>query len=185
MVAVATGRIQATSAGLSMAVFGAVVGIAQGLVLRRTIGAGWWVLASCIGWGASGVLIGFNAGGSTSTIGPDAGPVDPLLSTLVVPPLVVLLFGSGQWLILRRGFLGAGWWLLVNAGGLVAGFGLGLIVAKALPWLASSQFPSARVGGVAGAVAGLVYGAIAWAFLAGLRRRTSPSVAAAPRSRQP
>jgi hypothetical protein len=104
--AIEAGYIQAGSLGLSNAVFGAIVGTAQWLVLRRTLHAGWWISATCIGWGLGGVVMGFNAGGSVSTIGPDAGPVPPLLAVVLFPPLVVLLLGVGQYLILHREFAG-------------------------------------------------------------------------------
>jgi hypothetical protein len=167
--------IQAISAGLSFAIFGALVGTAHWLVLRRALRAGWWAPATCLGWGLAGAASAFNAGGSVSTIGPEAGPLPPLLALLVVPPLVVLLLGSGQWLLLRREFDGAGWWALVNVVGLIAGFGLGFVVAMALPWLASTDFPSAQALVIVGAVAGPVYGALTWPLLTELRSRCAPS----------
>jgi glutamine amidotransferase-like uncharacterized protein len=91
-----------------------------------------------------------------------------------------LFLGAAQWLILRREFAGAHWWLLVNIGGLFIGFAVGFIVAKTVPWLAPTDFPSAGALGLVGAVAGPVYGAITWAYLAGLRRRELPSRNAPP-----
>jgi hypothetical protein len=170
--AIEAGYIQAGSLCAASAVFGAIVGTAQWLVLRRTLQAGWWMPATLIGWGLGGVLIGFSAGGSVSTIGPDAGPVHPLLSLLLIPPLMVFLLGYVQWLVLRREFVGAGWWPLVNVGGLTAGFLGRVVVAKMVPWLASTDFPSAMALGLAGAAAGPVYGVLTWAFLAARCRRT-------------
>jgi hypothetical protein len=163
--------IQASSLSVSTAAFGAIVGTAQWLVLRRTLRIGWWVPATCAGWGLAGVVMGFNAGGSVSTIGPDAGPIDPLLAALIGFPLVVVLLGGAQWLILRRAFVGAGGWPFVNMVGLLLGFSVGFVVAKILPWLTPMDFPSAKALGIVGAVAGLVYGAVTWQFLAELRRR--------------
>lgn len=165
------GYIQARNVGVSGLIFGGVVGVAQWLVLRRTIRAGWWAPATYAGWGLSGVLSGFNAGGSLSTIGPDAGPLPPLLYIPVALPLVVFLLGSAQWLVLRREFVGAAWWLLANVGGVIAALIVGFVVAKSLPWLAPTDYPSAQALGVVGAVAGPVYGLLTWAFLAELRRR--------------
>ena len=173
--AVDAGIVQARAAGVAGLVFGGVVGLAQWLVLRRRIRAGWWALATCAGWGLSGVLSGFNSGGSVSTIGPDAGPLPPILYAPVAFSLVVFLLGSAQWLVLRREFVGAAWWLLANVGGIVAGFIVGFVVAKSLPWLAPTDFPSARALGIVGAVAGPVYGLLTWAFLADLRPREVPS----------
>ena len=168
--ALEAGYIQARAAGVSGFIFGGVVGLAQWLVLRRTIRASWWALATCVGWGLSGVVSGFNSGGSVSTIGPDAGPVPRLLYLPVALPLVVFLLGFGQWLVLRREFVGAAWWLLANVGGIVTGFLVGFIVANSLPWLAPTDYPSAQALGIVGAVAGPVYGLLTWAFLAELRR---------------
>ena len=172
--------IQAESLGVAAAMFGALLGVAQWLVLRRTVRARWWALGTCLGWGLGGVVMGFNAGGSVSTIGPDSGPVHPLLWLLVGLPLVVLFLGVVQWLILRREFRGAKWWLLVNIGGLFVAFAVGFIVARMVPWLAPTDFPSAGALGLVGAVAGPVYGAITWAYLAELRRRELPSRNAPP-----
>jgi hypothetical protein len=169
--AIEAAYIQASSLGVSAAIFGALVGTAQWLVLRRTLKAGWWAPATCLGWSLGGVVMGSNAGGSVSTIGPDAGPVPRLLSVLVIPPLVVLLLGAGQWLVLRREFAGAGWWLPVNVAGLIAGFFVGFAVAKIVPWLAPTDFPSAPALWLVGSAAGPVYGAVTWLFLAHLRRR--------------
>jgi hypothetical protein len=163
--------IQAKTSGVAFLIFGAFVGMAQWLVLRRSLRAAWWVPATGLGWGLAGVVSGFNAGGSVSTIGPDAGPIDPLLAWLVGAPLVVVFLGGGQWLILRRDLEGAGWWPLVNMVGLILGFSVGFAVAKIVPWLAPTDFPSAKALGIVGAVAGLVYGGVTWQFLAELRRR--------------
>lgn len=170
--------IQARGAGVSAVMFGALVGTTQWLVLRRATRAGWWAPATCLGWGLAGAVMGFNAGGSTSTIGPEAGPVPPLLALVVIPPLVVLLLGSVQWLLLRREFDGAGWWPLVNAGGLIAGLLAGFLVAKMAPIVASTDYPSARALAIVGAVAGPVYAALTWPLLAQLRRRGPASLQA-------
>jgi hypothetical protein len=163
--------IQATSAGVAFLIFGAFVGTAQWLLLRRTLRVAWWLPATGLGWGLAGVVSGFTAGGSVSTIGPDAGPIDPLVAWLVGGPLVVLFLGGGQWLILRRELEGVGWWPLVNIVGLILGFIVGFAVAKIVPWLAPTDFPSAKALGIVGGVAGLVYGGVTWQFFAELRRR--------------
>lgn len=182
MSAIEAAYVQARSTGVSGLIFGAVVGTAQWLVLRRTLRAGWWMPATCVGLGLAGVVSGFNAGGSMSTIGPDAGPVPPLLAVVVIPPLLVLLLGFVQWLLLRREFDRAVWWLLINVGGLIAGFSVGLVVAKMVPWLKPTDFPSAQAVGLVGAVAGLVYGGVTWPFLAQLHRRPAPSSSSTARA---
>jgi hypothetical protein len=163
-------RIQATTMGLSAAVFAALVGTAQWLVLRQVVRAGWWIPATCVCWAIGGVVSGFGSGGATSTIGPDAGPLPPL-AHLVVLPLNILLMGSGQWLILHREFRAAGWWPFVNVGALVAGGSIGLAVATRVPWFAPTDFPSAPALAVVGAVCGPIYAGLTWAFLTQLRRR--------------
>jgi hypothetical protein len=181
--AVDAGFVQGGSLAVSMAIFGAIVGTAQWLVLRRSLRTGWWAPATSVGWGLGGTLMGFTAGGSMSGIGPDEGPISPILTTLVVPPVVVVLLGLVQWLILRREFVGAGVWPLVNITGLFLGFSVGLVVAKLVPWLTPTQFPSAGALGFVAAIAGPIYGLITWQYLTELRRRevrseTQPAAAA-------
>jgi hypothetical protein len=150
-------RIQATAAGVSSVIFWACAGTVQWLVVRRAIRAGWWMPVTVVGWAAAGVLVGASAGGAGSSIGPHDGPLPPLVRNLVVPPVIALLVGGGQWLILRREARNAAWWLAVNTGALaISGF-VGLAVAKALPGLAGTQYPSARAVAVAGVVAGALY----------------------------
>ena len=173
------GLIQAGSSAAAWAIFGAIVGTAQWLVVRRSLRAGWWAPATALAWGMSGIVTGFVAGGSVSTIGPAEGPIPPLLATLTVPPLVVLLVGLVPWLILRREFVGAGWWFIVNLAGLL-GFAVGLVVAKGVPWLEPTDFPSAYALGLMAAVAGPIYGAITWQFLSELRRTSATSATKEP-----
>jgi hypothetical protein len=167
--------IQAISTGLSGVIFGTFIGTAQWLVLRRVMRAGWWMPLTLLGWGLGTALGGFSSGGSVSTIGPADSPVPPLLAFTVVVPLVILLLGGGQWWLLRREFEGAGWWPVVNLVALLFGFVVGIGVAKAVPFLASTHFPSAQAGGIAGLVAGPVYGLVTWAFLSELHRRPAPT----------
>ena len=170
--AIEAARIQATGNGAAMAAFGAILGTAQWLVLRQVLRAGWWVPATLAGWTFLGIVLGFSAGGSTSTIGPAGGPL-PGLVAIVIVPLVFVLVGVGQWLILRREATGAEGWLVVNVGSLVAAGLLGLLAAKLLPWIAGTSYPSARALAVAGLVGGPLYGWLTWQFLAGLRRRAA------------
>jgi hypothetical protein len=169
------GFIQAGSAAAAWGVLGAIVGTAQWLVLRRSLRARWWAPATAIGWGVATSLSGFAAGGSVSTIGPAQGPIPPLLTILIVHPLNVGLVGLGPWLILRREFAGTGWWPVVNFAGILLGFAVGLVVAKMVPWLTPTQFPSAQAVGLIGAVAGPIYGVVIWPFLTGLRPIGGPS----------
>ena len=164
-------RIQAIITGSGAATFGLILGSAQWLVLRGVARAGWWVPATFVGWTVSGVITGFNSGGSLSTIGPDAPPLPPLLYSALAIPLTVALLGAVQWRILNRGAEGAGPWPFVNFGALAIALAAGFGVAKAAPWLADTDFPSPQAVLVVGAVAGPIYAGLTLLFLARLRRR--------------
>jgi hypothetical protein len=169
--AIEAARLQAAASALGAFGLSVALGTAQWLVLRRAIRAGWWLPATCLGFTLAFTLVAFNAGGSVSTIGPRQGPVPPLLSIFVITPLAILLPGAGQWLVLRRDCTRVNWWPLVNIGAFFAAGGAGLIVAKMLPFIAGTHYPSAQALAVAGLVAGPIYGWLTWQFLAQLRRR--------------
>jgi len=168
-------RIQATGAATSATIFWTLAGAAQWLVLRRAIRAAWWMPATVAGWAVAGVLLGFSSGGSTSTIGPVDGPIPLPVALLVLPPLFLLLVGGGQWLILRRETVAAGMWPLASVGALLFAGLIGVSVAKMLPWIAGTQYPSAQALLVVGAVSGPIYAWLTWQFLAQLRRRSRDS----------
>ncbi len=174
--------IQASSLGVSGAIFGAVLGTMQWLVLRRAFGVGWWMPATCLGYALAGIIAGFLAGGDVSTIGPDEGPVPPVVAALVGYPLAICVLGGFQWLVLRRDVDGAAWWPLGNLVGLFAGFGLSfaavMSLGNVLPLLEPTDYPSAKAFVLIGVVAGVVYGAVTWSALAQLRRGTDPGTTA-------
>jgi hypothetical protein len=166
--------VAGTSTGAAGLALGVALGVGQWLVLRRVIRAAlWWVPATCVGWVLAGFFVGFNSGGSSWETLPSAGPITPLLPSVVVLPVVIVLLSAGQWLVLRLDCLGAGWWLLVSVGALVFALGAGFVAASALPFIASTDFPSAKALVVVGAVAGPIYGYGTWLFLAQLRRRAA------------
>jgi hypothetical protein len=184
MPALQAAAVQAIGAGTSGAVFGIVVGTAQWLVLRRAIRAGWWIPATALGWALAGSLSGFSAGGSMSQIGPNEGPVPPLVAALVVLPLALAALGFFQWLVLRRQADDAAWWPIGAASGLVIGLGVGFAVTSAvfisaIPLLDPTDFPSAKALVIVGAAAGPVYGLLTWAFLGLPRRRRIATLAGA------
>jgi len=164
-------RLQTIITSSGAATFGLVLGIAQWLALRRVLRAGWWAPLTFVGWTLSGVVTGFNSGGSLSTIGPDSPPIPPLLYTPVALVLIVLLLGAGQWRILRPVAEEAAWWPIVNFAALAAGLFAGFAIAQMAPWLDPTDFPSPGALVVVGAVAGPVYGMLTGVFLAELRRR--------------
>jgi hypothetical protein len=165
--------IAGASTGAAGLVLGSAVGFGQWLVLRRVIHAALWVPATCIGWVLAGFLGSFSSGGSSWNTLPEAGPITPLLPPVVILPLVIVLLSAGQWLVLRRDCVGAGWWPLVNVGALVFALLAGFAAASVLPFIAPTDFPSAKALVIVGAVAGPIYGYLTWLFLAQLRRRAA------------
>jgi hypothetical protein len=171
--------VQAISLGASEATFGAVLGTAQWLVLRRAFRATWWMPATCLGWAIAGATGGFLAGGSVSTIGPDEGPVPPIVAALVGVPLIAASLGGLQWLILRREVDGAGSWPVASLFGLILGLAIGFaavttMMVTVLHWLEPTDFPSAKVFLLVGTVAGVVYGAATWSALVEFHHRVAP-----------
>jgi len=164
--------IVGTSAAAAALVLGAALGIGQWLVLRSAVPAAWWVPATCIGWAVAGFL-SFNSGGASWNLRPEVGPITPLVPNLVLLPVVIVVLGAGQWLVLMRKCVGASWWLLANVGALFVAFFVGFGVAKIVPFVAPTDFPSAKALVIVGAVAGPLYGGLTWLFLAQLRRRAA------------
>jgi hypothetical protein len=88
---------------------GLATGIAQWLVLRPHLNyAGWWVLASMLGW-AIGVFI--------VSIPTGSPPNFTVIGAIPWALAAGVIIGLGQWLILVRQVRGAGWWLLASAAG--------------------------------------------------------------------
>ena len=86
---------------LSRATLGASIGVAQWLVLRtRVTRAGWWVLASTIGFALGSVL-------SEAVIG--------AIGEAMAGGILGAALGIAQWLVLRRWVSRAGWWALASA----------------------------------------------------------------------
>ena len=92
----------------------------------------WWVLASVVGWGVGGVVLG-----------PVFGVVEPAFGLLVASAAVGAIGGAAlgalQWLVLRRQLARAGWWIAASTvGWAVGGAAFGLVggaVAGCLQWL--------------------------------------------------
>ena len=112
---------------LAMVAAGLVIGILQWTVLRpRLRQAGWWVLASAVGWATGWAMI-------IATVPPEDGT---LTGTLLGAAM-----GTLQWLVLRRLLHQAGWWIVVSP----LGWAVGL----------SGFTGQLLVGAVAGAVTGI------------------------------
>ena len=174
--------IQASSSGASLAIFGAALGTMQWLVLRRAFRAGLWMPATCLGFALAGTISGFLSGGSVSTIGPDEGPLPPVVALLVGFPLVAAVLSGFQWLVLRREGVAASSWPVIHLSGVFVGFSVAFVAAmslgKVLHLLEPTDYPSAKAFVLIGAVAGVVYGAMTWSALAEMRRRAAPARAA-------
>ena len=97
--------LSATIGTICGIVFGVITGFFQWLVLRRYLSrAGWWIVASAVGW-AVGIALGWIVHWG------DVGFV-----------AIGATVGAGQWLILRRQVRRAGWWILASAIGWAVGW---------------------------------------------------------------
>ena len=145
--------------GLLFAAVGAMVGVAQWVVLRRLIaGAGGWIAAS-----AFGAVVGTAA----------VGLFLNLLSWAWAPWSVGWLatgasggaaVGAVQWVVLRRAVGGAGWWVLASAAAASAG-----AIPYYLLTLGDDGICRVTAGGT---IAGVAYGAITGVACLLLKRRS-------------
>ena len=156
---------------------GAVVGLAQWLVLRQRLPGltrRSWVWATIIGAVATWFL-GMLPGTIMSVIGNDGGDLPDLDGTeaLVMETALAIMLGAilaiPQWWVLRRHVGMAGWWLPANALAWAVAMPL-IILAAGLP-LPNSLFPllaiaAAMIVGV-GAVTGAIHGAVLVRLLRG------------------
>ena len=118
---------------------GFVVGVAQWLVLRRYLPyAGWWILASGLGW-FLGIMVSITTGEITA-------PIIELLASasgfwrvfwldVVHDTVVGAGLGVGQWLVLRRHTQRAGWWVIASPIGRVVGGEVARACSSQIPGL--------------------------------------------------
>jgi hypothetical protein len=112
------------------AVFGATVGTAQWLVLRRVFErVGWWVLLTFIGWVVFWELNIMNLLVEAKGI----AFIPDLLNLAVFGGILGVL----QWLLLRQKIQSAGWWILAS----MVGAMLGSLVADAINTALQSDSP--------------------------------------------
>jgi hypothetical protein len=156
----------------ALAVWAAGIGIMQALLLRRQlVGAHWWPFATIGGWAIAGALSGaLPIGGAVTGRGLDIGPLGFIVVAVLTVLAIGLLSGLFQWLILRQQADRAVLWVWTTAGGVALGMLLAaaLLVgpASAVGWLRPEDFPSATSWGLAGAVVGVIYGAVSgWALI--------------------
>ncbi len=123
-------------------VVGTAVGIAQIFGFTQAgYRAGWWVLASTVGW-AVGWGTGWEMGwallgsqgfkGAYGTIGVMSGVIGGVI----------------QWVTLRQQVYQAGWWVLASASGWAVGLAVGINVGGPFGW--------AVAGAMSGAITGFV-----------------------------
>jgi len=134
-------------------VIGVCIGIAQAIALRgRVKHAGWWILASVIGF----ALGKFVADAVAASI---AGALGFALGGFVIGVAV----GAAQWLILRRQVAQAGLWIPASALAWAVGWTIISSVAEVGPGPTASTY---LIGATGAALAALITGAA----LIGLRR---------------
>jgi hypothetical protein len=166
-VAVVYAAVHIPSAAVALGVWGAGIGIMQALMLRRQlVGADWWPLATMSGWAFAGALVGaLPFGGAVTGSGIDIGLLGFVADAVVAVLAIGFLSGFFQWLILRQQVDRSVRWVWTTAGGitlamLAAAVIVILVLVSAVGWLRPEDIPSAASWGVAGAVVGLVYGAV-------------------------
>ena len=139
-------------------VIGAGIGIAQWLVLRRQGGrAGWWILASIIGFGIGKVLgdqVAANLGG--------------LVGIALGGATIGLTAGALQWIELRRQGADPGMWVVAST----IGWAVGWLLIGSID--ESSGAPGAA-GYVVGSLGATVAGVITGASLVRLLRTRAPA----------
>ena len=150
---------------------GAVIGLAQWLVLRRIVNrlsSRSWVVASLIGavmaWTLgmlpSSLMNLTSQGESTS---PDLSEVPIILLASFMGVILGIILALPQWIVLRKYVVHAGWWFGANSVAWAFGMPLVFSVAGTVPEgaaafqvLATMLLTIAAAGGIVGAIHGLV-----------------------------
>ena len=138
------------------ALFGAVGGFMQWLVLRhRILGAGWWVLASTLGFAIAPIAALAGVMALSQIMSLDG---NPLAAPILLGVLSGVLSAIIPWLILRRQFAQAGWWIPAHLLGSLLGGPLGIVTFHALSAIGYYDFSWAGAGAMFGAGLGAVTG---------------------------
>jgi hypothetical protein len=171
--------IATRTAAVATAVFGAAIGTAQWLVIRKELPrVGWWILGTCAGWGLAGVVagvLGGSMGGAVTGIGRDVGVWGFVAAAAAGILAIGLLPSTFQWMLLPRRIERAWRWLLGAGAAFLASAGVAAGVVRwgmveVTGWLHPEDFPSAKAWVSFGAVAGVLYGAITGVVLDRLLR---------------
>ncbi len=138
------------------ALFGAVGGFMQWLVLRRQIAAaGWWVLASTLGFAIAPIAAIAGVMAMSQVMSLDGNP-------MAAPILLGVLFGVLSaimpWLVLRRQLARAGWWVPAHLLGSLVGGAMGIVAFHVMALIGFYQFPWAAAGAMFGAGLGAITG---------------------------
>lgn len=126
------------------ALFGVAGGFTQWLVLRhRILGAGWWVLASTLGFAIAPIVAIAGVMAISQVVSLHGNP-------LVAPILLGVLFGVLSaimpWLVLRRQVARAGWWVPAHLLGSLVGGALGIVTFHAVSAIGYYDFSWACLG---------------------------------------
>jgi hypothetical protein len=170
--------IIAINTGLSLTIFGAVVGVAQGAALFRGSGALRWAVTTCLGWGLSGVILGYASGATTGTRDHDVSAAQIIAGVVAVSVGLGLVPSMAQWVAMRRFGFDARW-PATSTVALMLGLIVGFLVVRwglvhVITWLTPEDFPSAKVLILVGGVTGTVYGAMTGRYLKGTGRHRNP-----------
>jgi hypothetical protein len=138
------------------ALFGVAGGFTQWLVLRRRIfGAGWWVLASTLGFAIAPIVAIAGVMAVSQIMSLDG---NPLAAPILLGVLSGVLSAIFPWLILRRQFAQAGWWIPAHLLGSLLGGAMGIVTFHGVSLAGFYQFDWAAAGAMFGAGLGAVTG---------------------------
>lgn len=138
------------------ALFGAVGGFMQWLVLRhRILGAGWWVLASTLGFAIAPIAALAGVMALSQIMSLDG---NPLAAPILLGVLSGVLSAIFPWLILRRQFAQAGWWIPAHLLGSLLGGAIGIVTFHGVNFIGFYRFDWAAAGAMFGAGLGAVTG---------------------------
>ncbi|NEP91389.1 MAG: hypothetical protein F6K18_33880 [Okeania sp. SIO2C2] len=110
----------------SGAMGGAVIGLAQWLVLRNYIfRSRWWVVLTIVTW----LLIGASSLGALGWVAPRTEQISVrLFHGLINGAIVGAILGLGQWFVLRKQIYWEEWWIIANIIAWSVGLSLGWAV---------------------------------------------------------
>jgi len=138
------------------ALFGVAGGFTQWLVLRhRILGAGWWVLASTLGFAIAPIVAIAGVMAVSQIMSLDG---NPLAAPILLGVLSGVLSAIFPWLILRRQFAQAGWWIPAHLLGSLAGGAMGIVAFHTVALIGFYQFVWAAAGAMFGAGLGAITG---------------------------